>query len=166
MAEISQDPNNTPEAGTRQVALQRIYCRDASLEAPLTPQVFNREWTPKVDVQVGTNIDGLGDNIFQVTLSITVTAKLEDDTAYLVEVHQAGIFQLVGFTDQAEAQSILGAYCPNVVFPFARETICDLIQRGGFPQLLLQPMNFEALYAQHLENSATQAGAADAPTVN
>lgn len=165
MAEISQDTNNTPEEGTRQVALQRIYCRDASLEAPLTPQVFNRQWTPKVDVQVGTNIDGLGDNIYQVTLSITVTAQLEDDTAYLVEVHQAGIFQLIGFTDQAEAQSILGAYCPNVVFPFARETIFDLIQRGGFPQLLLQPINFEALYMQHVERSKAEAGAAGA-TVN
>lgn len=157
MAEESQDTPNTPADGTRQVALQRIYCRDASLESPLTPQVFNRQWAPKVDVQVGTNIDGLGGNIYQVTLSITVTAKLEEDTAYLVEVHQAGIFQLIGFTDQAEVQSILGAYCPNVVFPFARETICDLVQRGGFPQLLLQPINFEALYMQHLEHSRAEA---------
>ncbi len=166
MTDAPTDPlDSSPAASTRQVALQRIYCRDVSLETPLTPQIFNRQWTPKVDVQVDTNIDGLGDNIYQVTLSITVTAKLEADTAYLVEIQQAGIFQLVGFSDQAEVQSILGAYCPGVVFPFARETLSDLIQRSGFPQLLLQPINFEALYTQHLQSSKAEAGAAGA-TVN
>lgn len=166
MTDAPTDPlDSSPAASTRQVALQRIYCRDASLETPLTPQIFNRQWTPKVDVQVDTNIDGLGDNIYQVTLSITVTAKLEADTAYLVEIQQAGIFQLVGFSDPAETQSILGAYCPGVVFPYARETLSDLIQRSGFPQLLLQPINFEALYAQHLQSSKAEAGAAGA-TVN
>lgn len=144
------------DAGARQVSLQRIYCRDASLETPAAPQVFNRQWEPQVDVQVETSLDGLDENHFQVTLSITVTAKLGDDTAYLVEVHQAGIFELAGFTDQNEIQSVLGAYCPGVIFPFAREAIADLIQRGGFPQLLLQPINFEALYMQHLESSQAQ----------
>lgn len=158
MAEAPQQ--NPANNGDRQVTLQRIYCRDASLEVPQAPQVFNRQWSPKVDVTANTNIDGLGNDFYQITLSVTVTAKLEEDTAYLVEVHQAGIFQLVGFTDPAETQAVLGAYCPNVVFPFARESVSDLIQRAGFPQLLLQPINFEALYTQHLER-AKAGGAKD-----
>lgn len=150
------------DAPNRQVLLQRIYCRDASLEVPQAPAVFNRQWTPSVDVQVGTTIDAVGNDHYQVVLSLTVTAKLEGDTAYLVEVQQAGIFQLQGFSERHEIQAVLGAYCPNVVFPFARETVSDLVQRGGFPQLLLQPINFDALYAQHLERARAEAAAAPA----
>lgn len=144
------DGTDGAQAGTRQVMMHRIYCRDASLEIPHAPQVFNQAWTPQVDVQVGTQIDSLGNDLYNVTLTLTVTAKSGEDVAYLVEVKQAGIFAVFGFANDAETQAVLGVYCPNAIFPFAREVVADLIQRASFPQLLLQPINFEVLYAQHL----------------
>jgi len=144
----------------RQVMLQRLYLKDASVEVPQAPQVFNRQWTPQVDVQVGTSINVLGESLFQVMLAVTVTAKLGEDVGFLIEVHQAGIFALTGFTSETEIQGVLGGYCPSVVFPFAREVVADLVQRAGFPQLLLQPINFEALYLDHLNKTMDKAGAA------
>jgi protein-export chaperone SecB len=150
---------NTPDNTTdqRQVVVQRMFCRDASLEVPGGAAIFDREWQPKVDVQVQTNVNPLNDSRFQVTLSITLTTHVGDDVAYLVEAHQVGLFQVSGFTDQNELGLVLGAYCPSQVFPFARETLADLIQRGGFPPVLLQPINFDALYAQHLQNQQAEA---------
>lgn len=159
MTEARTPPPQLHDEAARQIVMHRVYCRDASLEVPLAPQIFNREWKPKVDVQVGTQIDSLGNDAYQVTLALTVTAKIEEDVAYLVEVKQAGIFVVTGFAQEAELRAVLGAYCPNAVFPFAREAVADLIQRSGFPQLLLQPINFDALYAQHLvqnRNDETQ----------
>lgn len=149
----------------RQVMLQKIYVKDASLEVPLAPQVFSRQWQPQVDVQVNTEVKTLDNDNFHVILAVTVTAKLGDDVAFLAETHQAGIFVVRGFPTNDERQAILGGYCPGLLFPFARETIADLVQRAGFPQLLLQPINFEALYLEHLNRSRTQqAPAAAAPT--
>lgn len=152
----------TPTQPARQVFLQRIFVKDASLEVPLAPQVFSRQWTPKVDVQIGTQVSGLGDNAFQVILEVTVTAKLDNDVAFLAEVHQAGIFGLTGFANDAEVQAVLGAHCPGVIFPYAREAISDLTQRGGFPPVLLQPVNFEALYVEHLNRAREGAPLAQA----
>lgn len=140
----------------RQVMLQKIYVKDASLEVPLAPQVFSRQWQPQVDVQVNTEVKTLDNDGFHVILAVTVTAKLGDDVAFLAETHQAGIFVVRGFPTNDERQAILGGYCPGLLFPFARETIADLVQRAGFPQLLLQPINFEALYLEHLNRSRTQ----------
>lgn len=155
------DPNPVPPA--RQVLLQRIYLKDASVEVPLAPQVFTRQWNPQVDVQVGTTATNLGNNTHQVMLTVTVTAKLGEDVGFLVEVQQAGIFEISGFANDTDIQAILAGYCPGVIFPFAREAIADLVQRGGFPPILLQPINFEALYVEHLMR--TQNGAAAAPSV-
>ncbi len=150
------DPKPTSGAPQRQVLLQKIYVKDASLEVPLAPQIFTRPWQPQVDVQINTEVKNLdGDNV-QVMLSVTVTARLGDDVAFLAEAHQAGIFLVRGFPDASERQAVLGGYCPSLIFPFARETIADLVQRGGFPQLLLQPINFEALYLEHLNRSRAQ----------
>jgi preprotein translocase subunit SecB len=138
-----------PAADQRQVALQKIYLRDASVEVPLGAAVFTRQGTPKTDVRVDTAVDPLSNDTFQVALSVTVTARLGDQTLFLVEAKQAGVFLIQGFADEAERRAILGAYCPSVIFPFVRETVADLVQRAGFPPLLLQPVNFDALYAQH-----------------
>lgn len=153
---MSDTPN--PE-NARQVLLQKIYVKDASLEVPLAPQVFTRQWQPQVDVQVNTQVTGLGDNAYSVVLSATVTAKLGSDVGFLVEVHQAGIFTVAGFPDQGELGAVLGGYCPGLLFPFAREAVADLVQRAGFPQLLLQPINFEALYLEHQNRARAEQAA-------
>jgi preprotein translocase subunit SecB len=140
----------------RQALLQKIYLKDASLEVPLAPQIFTRSWQPQLDVQVNTEVKSLGESNWQVLLSVTVTAKLDADVAFLAEVQQAGVFTLTGFAGDAELGPVLGAYCPNLLFPFARETVASLVQHGGFPQLLLQPINFDALYAEHQKQSRSQ----------
>jgi len=139
----------TPAAApARQVVLQKIYVKDASLEIPLAPQVFTKAWQPQIDVQVTTSLLSLNADQHQVMLQLTVTAKLEQEVAFLVEVHQAGIFLLKGIAE-AERHRVLGADCPGILFPFVRETVSDLVSRGGFPQLLLQPVDFAALYQEH-----------------
>jgi preprotein translocase subunit SecB len=145
-----------PAPNARQILLQRIYLKDASLEVPLAPQVFARQWTPKLDVQVGTGASALGNNLYQVLLSVTATAKLGEDVGFLAEVHQGGIFQITGFAE-AELPALLAAYCPNLVFPFAREAVAELVQRAGFPALLLQPINFDALFAEHVARARADA---------
>lgn len=117
----------------RQLLLQKVYVKDASLEVPLAPQIFTRNWVPQLDVQVTTTLQPLNNDQHQVLLQVTVTAKLEQDVAFLVEVRQAGIFLLKGINDAAEKQRVLGAECPGLLFPFARESVADLVQRGGFP---------------------------------
>ncbi|MDR3417791.1 MAG: protein-export chaperone SecB [Nevskia sp.] len=153
--------SEAPPATARQILLQRIYLKDASVEVPLAPQVFTRPWTPQVEVQIGTATTQLEQNTYQVMLTVTVTAKLGDDVGFLVEVHQGGIFHIAGFSNDAELQAVLAAYCPGVVFPFAREAVAELVQRGGFPPMLLQPINFEALYVEHLERARTGAAVAE-----
>lgn len=147
-------------AAARQVLLQKIYLKDASLEVPKAPQVFTRQWQPQVDVQLGTTIQALGPEQYQVLLAITVTAKLEQDIAFLAEVQQGGIFQVQGYAEGPERQRVLATECMRTLFPFAREAVADLIQRGGFPQLLLQPVNFDTLYDEHLARADTPAATA------
>lgn len=147
------------EAPERQVVLQKIFVKDISLEVPNAPSVFTREYKPEIDVQLNNAVYALDDDTHQVLLTITVTAKQENNTTFLVEVHQAGIFTVTGF-EQEERDAVLGAYCPNLLFPYARETVSELVQRGGFPQFLLQPVNFDALYQQQRNQSQqlTEAG--------
>ncbi len=141
------------EAGAAQpqFAIQRIYIKDVSYETPNSPAIFMEKWEPAVNVELGTSSSKLGEGIYEVVLSLTVTAKKEDKTIYLVEVKQAGIFTISGFNER-DLNGMLGAYCPNVLFPYAREVISDLVARGTFPQLVLAPVNFDALYAQHIKN--------------
>jgi preprotein translocase subunit SecB len=142
----------------RQIVLQKIYVKDASLEIPLAPQIYTRQWQPQIDVQVTTSLQPLNAEQHQVLLSVTVTAKLDSEVAFLAEVEQAGIFLLKGIPEGTERQRVLGTECPNILFPFARETVAELVQRGGFPQLLLQPIDFAALYQEHLrKNEAAKA---------
>lgn len=149
-----------PSADARQVLLQKIYLKDASLEIPGAPAVFSKVWQPQVDVQVTTDVKPMANDGFHVVLSITVTAKLGEETGFLCEVHQAGIFTVKGFADNGERQAVLGGYCPGLIFPFARESVADLVQRAGFPQMLLQPINFEALYLEHQQRRTAPAPSA------
>src|SRR5690606_18157092 len=111
------------------------------------------EWRPEVNVDLASNAQAIAPNTFEVVLSVTVTAKQGGKVAYLCEVHQAGIFQLAGF-DEKTLGPLLGAYCPNILFPFAREVVSDLVTKGGFPQMLLGPVNFDALYQQRMAQAA------------
>jgi len=131
-------------------SIARIYVKDVSFEAPHAPEIFREEWKPDVNVDLQTKTDRLEDTVYQVLLHITVTVKMKEKVAFLVEVHQAGIFTLQGFS-QEQLGHTLGSLCPTILYPYARETISDIVTRGGFPQLLLAPVNFDALYLQHLE---------------
>ena len=141
------------QAPAQQVNLQKIYIKDVSFETPNSPQIFTKDWEPDVGIDLSTNGQPIGENLFECVLSITVTAKSAGDTAFLAEVHQAGIFEISGFPEE-QLSPILGVFCPTTLFPYAREAISELISKGGFPQLLLAPVNFEAVYAQ---NQAEQA---------
>jgi preprotein translocase subunit SecB len=146
------DEDQQPE---RQLALQKLYIKDVSFETPNSPTVFTMKWEPNVEFNLNTHASTLQDDVYEIALTVTVTVKLEDKTAYLVEVCQAGIFSLVGFA-QSELGPLIGSYCPNILFPFAREAVSDLVIKGGFPPMLLAPVNFDALYAQHLQQMENQ----------
>lgn len=133
-----------------QFNIQRIYTKDISFETPNSPAVFQKEWSPEVKLDLDTRTEKLADDVYEVVLSLTVTAKNGEETAFLCEVQQAGIFSITGLTEPQLAHS-LGAYCPNVLFPYARETVGSLVGRGTFPQLNLAPVNFDALFAQHMQ---------------
>ncbi len=148
MSDDSKPPSNGG-AGP-QLALHRIYLKDASFETPAGPQGFTGDTAPEINMQLGTGVQTLDENTYEVVLSITVTATAETKTVFLVEVQQAGLFDIRGFAE-AELGTLLGSYCPNVLYAFAREAVADLVAKGGFPQLLLAPVNFDALYAQHLQ---------------
>jgi preprotein translocase subunit SecB len=145
-----------------------IYVKDLSFESPNVPAIFNSEWQPKVDfdLQMGSNIIDEKEGLHEVVVHLTVTVKLkEESTGFLIDVKQAGIFVVKGF-DSDTTKHILSTACPTVLFPFARETVSNLVQRGGFPQLVLPPINFDAMYAQHLaEQGAKQSQSADEKVV-
>ena len=139
----------------KQFSIQKIYTKDLSFETPNTPSIFTEKWEPHVDFNLGTHVTPLENALFEISLTVTITVKCGETTAYLVEVNQAGIFALAGFNDQ-EMGPMMGSFCPNILFPYAREAISDLVTKGGFPQLLLAPVNFDALYAQHLQQLQDQ----------
>ncbi|RMD71030.1 MAG: protein-export chaperone SecB [Gammaproteobacteria bacterium] len=143
------------EKNPPQFAIQRIYVKDVSFESPSAPHIFTGPWSPKMNLQIGSKAASLGEDHYEVVLSVTATATQDDKTAFLVEVHQAGIFMVKGYEPQ-QLDAMLGSYCPNVLFPFAREVVADLVTKGGFPPLLLAPINFDALYAQRLKQKAQE----------
>jgi preprotein translocase subunit SecB len=145
-------PEKTAQAKVAgQLAIQKIYAKDISFEAPNSPQVFLGEWKPHVDVQLANHTTSLGNDVHEVVLTVTITVQSESKTSYLVEVQQAGIFSITGFPPQHLA-AVLATLCPNILFPYAREAVSDLVTRGGFPQFLLAPVNFDTLYAQELQH--------------
>ena len=156
-SEQSNSEQNDEQAAQndKQFALQKIYVKDISFETPNSPGVFTEKWEPSVNIELNTNGKHLSQDVHEVVLGVTITAKVGEKVAYLCEVHQAGIFTLKGF-DEKELGPMLGSYCPNVLFPYAREAISDLVTKGGFPQLLLAPVNFDAIYMDHVKKQQAQ----------
>ncbi|MGK9066956.1 protein-export chaperone SecB [Stutzerimonas chloritidismutans] len=142
-----------------QFSLQRIYVRDLSFEAPKSPEIFRQEWSPSVSLDLNTKQKPLEGDFHEVVLTLSVTVKTGEEVAFIAEVQQAGIFLIKGLEAQAMSHT-LGAFCPNILFPYARETLDSLVTRGSFPALMLAPVNFDALYAQEM---ARMQQAGDAP---
>ena len=135
----------TAEKQKQQFRIQKVFVKDISFETPRSTEIFTEQaqWNPEVKVQLNTEGKNIKDNLYECTLMITVTVELESKPAYLVEVHQSGLFSISGF-GEGEMGHLLGSYTPGVLFPFAREAVCDMAVKGGFPQLLLDPINFDA----------------------
>ena len=164
---MAQDQENA-QAGEEQAqqpvfGIEKIYVKDVSLEIPNAPHVFLERETPEVGIELHNAAAAIGDGVFEAVITVTVTSKIEDKTVFLVEVAQAGIFQIRNVPDEA-VEGILGVTCPNILFPYAREAVSDLVTRAGFPPVLLSPINFEALYIQQKQQQQAQAG--DAATAH
>lgn len=137
-----------------QFGLQRIYVKDISFESPRSPEVFRAQWKPRIKLDLNSRSQKLEDSVYEVVLTLTVEARAEDEqVGYIVEMQQAGIFRVAGLDDE-QLQHALSSYCPNILFPYARETIDALVIRGSFPPLMLAPVNFDALYAEALKRQA------------
>jgi preprotein translocase subunit SecB len=148
------------EANTeKQISIVKIYVKDFSFESPQSPGVFRiEEWAPKTNLNLRSSHTAIDDDFHEVVLTISVEAKEGEKTLFLLELHQAGLFQATGQTSD-EAGLLFGSFCPNILFPYARESIANMIQKGGFPEFVLQPINFESLYLQTLQQqqeAATQ----------
>ena len=150
------EENASTEEQQARFVIQKIYTKDISLETPNSPEIFREEWKPELDLQLGNEYKRIDDDNHEITLTVTVTAKVGDKVAFLVEVKQAGVFSLTGYSDQ-EMGPLVGTYCPNTLFPFAREVISDVVLKGGFPQLVLAPVNFDALYMNQIEKNKAAA---------
>lgn len=150
MSEVNESAVANNEQQDPSFNIQRIYTKDISFETPNSPAIFQKEWKPEVKLDLDTRSNKLTDDVYEVVLSLTVTAKLGEETAFLAEVQQAGIFSISGLEENQMAHSV-GSYCPNILFPYAREAIASLVSRGTFPQLNLAPVNFDALFAQYVQ---------------
>ncbi len=139
----------------QQFGLQRIYIRDVSFEAPEGPTPFAQQWQPKMNLDLNAKNNEIDAEHFEVVLTLTLTAKHEEATAYIVEVQQAGVFMCKGIEDQ-QLHQVLGSLCPSILFPYARETIDSMVVKGGFPAVMLAPINFDAFYQQALERAKQQ----------
>jgi len=161
MAEENQPAQGQPkdQAQEQQFVIQKLYLKDVSFESPNTPTVFaDGEWQPEVNIQLNSSNKSIGQDAYEVDLKITVTAKQNEKTAFLVELTQSGIFTVAGF-EQENLRGMLAAFCPETLFPFAREAIAELVSKGGFPPLLLAPVNFNALYMQQAQQQQQAATA-------
>lgn len=146
------------EQAKQKFELHKIYVKDMSFESPMAPNIFRTEdASPSIDVQLNVRNQDLGDNIYESIVIVTVNGKLGEKDAFLVEVQQAGVFEIAGLEEDSTLAAALEVACPNVLFPFAREVVNDLVGKGGFPQLLLSPVNFESVYRRKLKRQAEQA---------
>ena len=159
---MSEEQNNGTAAATDAAAqnaptfsVEKIYVKDVSFEVPGAPAVFNEQAQPQLQMNMNQSVQRLGENAFEVVLGITLTCKIEEKSVYLAEVKQAGVFGVAGFDPQT-LDGLLGSHCPGILYPYARQLISDLIQAGGFPPFYLQPVNFDALYAEGLRQRQAQ----------
>lgn len=160
MAEVATNGQASAQGNPPQLVLQKIYVKDVSFEVPGAPQIFQEfngepeQATPQVQLNLGHKAMDLGNDLYEVVLSVTLTCTLGERTAYLAEVEQAGLFGIAGFGAD-ELAGVIGSYCPNLLFPYARQVISSMVLEGGFPPFLLQPINFDALYAEQMRRMAT-----------
>lgn len=164
---MSEEQNQAPAAGEQQQAvqaqfqLQKIYVKDVSFELPSAPQIFQEDGAAEIKLNLSQRVNKVSENVHEVVLTVTVTATTAEKTAYLAEVHQAGLFAIAGISEQ-QKQAALNTLCPHTLFPYAARTITGLVADGGFPPLVLQPVNFDQIYQQRLSEAKAQAkGGAD-----
>lgn len=136
--------------------IEKLYIKDLSLEVPHAPEIFLEREGPQIEVQLNTQGQGLGDGAYEVALTVTVTATLGEKTMFLVEVAQAGIFRILNLTDE-QIEPLIAVACPNILFPYAREAVSEAVSRAGFAPVILQPVNFEAMYMARLNEQAADA---------
>lgn len=136
--------------------IQKIYTKDISFESPNSPAIFTQEFQPELDVDLKVDSKSLSEGVYHAAVRVTVTTKVNDTIAFLCEVEQAGIFSIVGF-DETELSYLLGSQCPAALYPYVREVVSDLVVRGGFPQLLLEPVNFDSMFAEHAQSKSESA---------
>ncbi|WP_017443844.1 protein-export chaperone SecB [Gayadomonas joobiniege] len=152
--ENTQNPaENAADAQAPQFAIQRIYAKNISFETPNSPEVFTAQWKPDVQLDIDTKSRELEKDVYEIVLSVTVTAKVGEKTAFLVEVEQAGIFAIANLPPQQMAHTV-GSMAPGILFPYAREAVSNLVNRGTFPALNLAPVNFDALFASYMQQVA------------
>lgn len=140
-------------------SIEKIYVKDLSVEVPLAPSIFLEQTTPEIAIQLNTHAQQVGETLFEAEIKVTVTASVADKTYFLVEACQAGVFQ-VAHVPPDQLDPLLGIACPNLLFPYARETVTDVVMRAGFPPVILQPVNFESLYVARINEIAEQQAAA------
>lgn len=138
-------------------SIQRLYVKDLSFETSNTPFIFKENWHPAVNLEINSSTNKVEEDLYEIVLRVTATVKHADKSAFIAEVHQAGVFSLQGFSE-AQMQHMFGSYCPSILFPYAREVVSDLINRGSFPPLYLSPVNFEAVYEQQLKQQQEEGG--------
>ena len=147
------------QQGEKRLAIAKIYVKDFSFESPQAPGIFREEeWSPKMNLNLRSAHTTIEEALHEVVLTITIEAKDQDEqkSLFLVELHQAGLFEISGYSAE-ELGALVGSFCPNILFPYARQSIAAAIQKGGFPEFVLQPINFDALYMQSLEQQQQQA---------
>lgn len=157
------EQNNTQQPETT-FAIQRVYIKDVSFETPNVPQIFTKEWKPEINIEMNSAFQQLDENVHEVALRITLTVKTQDEIAYICEVTQAGIFALAGF-NEGQLQHCLGAYCPNILFPYAREAIASLVNKATFQPINLEPVNFDVLFMNYIQQQQQQAQAEPSETL-
>lgn len=145
------DQSNEP-----QFMIQRVYVKDLSFETPNSPDIFKEEWEPKLNLDLGNKTKKLEDNVYEVELAVTATVNNKEKVAFIAEVKQAGIFTIEGAPEE-QLDHLLNSFCPSILFPYAREMVSDMVMKGSFPQLVLAPVNFDALYLQQRQEQQKQA---------
>lgn len=143
-------------------SIEKVYLKDASLEIPNAPQIFLEPESPQIEVSIHNQAAALEAGLYEVVLTVTITAKIKDKTVFLVETAQAGIFQIQNVPQQ-DIDPVLGIACPSILLPYAREAVSSMVQRAGFPPVVLQHMNFETLYQQRLQQQQQQQQGGDTP---
>ncbi len=140
----------------KRLSIGKVYLKDFSFESPEAPGVFRQtDWKPKTDLNLRSSHTAIDDSLHEIVLTVTIEAKEEDKTLFLLELQQAGLFEVGGYSGE-ELDAIIGSFCPNILFPYARETVASVIQKGGFPEFVLQPINFDALYFQSKQQQAAK----------